>query len=94
MDHDVAIQKEQENLAAAILAKQQAAEKNDVKDPSKDIVEEKPNIVKDPNKDEKLLRGSRCQKGAGPKASFQNEKEWPIVTCTHCNDTEEKWSRM
>ena len=81
MDYDRAIREAQEKLAA-ILAKQQAAEKNDVKDPIKDIVEEKPNVVKDPNEDrteEKLLRGSRCQRGTGPKESFQIEKGWPMV---------------
>ena len=49
MNYDRAIQETHGNLAALILT--QAADKHDVKDPIKDIVEEKPNVVEDPNKD-------------------------------------------
>ena len=67
-----------------------------MKDSNKDKVEEKPNVVTDSNKDkveEKPLRGARCQKATGPKESFQSLAEWPIVTCTHCNNTKDKWRR-
>ena len=68
-----------------------------MKDPNKDNVEEKPNVVKDSTQDnvkEKFLRGARCQKGAGPKPVFQKEKDWPLVRCSQCNDTKEKWRLM
>ena len=82
MDHDHAIQALREQLDAAILAKQHAAEKNVVEDSNKDKVEEE------------YLRGARCQKTTRPKESFLSLPDWPIVTCNQCNVTKDKWRRM
>jgi hypothetical protein len=82
MDHDHAIPALREQVDAAILAKQHAAEKNVVEDSNKDKVEEE------------SLRGARCQKATRPKESFLSLPEWPIVTCNQCNVTKDKWRRM
>jgi hypothetical protein len=98
MNYNLAIQEAHENLAAVTLAKQQhTAKKNVVKDPITVRVEEEASVVLDSNTaelEEKLLRGARCRKGAGPKPGFQIEKEWPLVRCTQCKDTKEKWRHM
>ena len=98
MNYDLASQMAHENLAAVRLPKQQHAAKKDVvKYPISDKVEEEANVVFDSNRaelEEIFLHGARCQKGAGPKPSFQKEKDWPLVRCSQCNDTKEKWRHM
>ena len=39
-------------------------------------------------------RGARCQKATGLKEEFQAEPEWPVVTCSSCNDMKELWKKM
>jgi hypothetical protein len=98
MNYDLASQMAHENLAAVRLPMQQHALKKDVvMDPINDKVEEEASVVFDSSQaglEEMLLHGARCQKGAGPKPSFQKEKDWPLARCSQCNDTKEKWRHM
>ena len=82
MDHEHAIPALREQVDAAILAKQHAAEKSVVEESNKDKVVEV------------SVRGALCQKATRPKESFLSLPEWPIVTRNQCNATKDKWRRM